>query len=156
MACNDYCKFWLDNTAKFEKNADAVSTMTEIMYRYDRSHGWRRYFLDPNNSDYNDIDRNKYVSAWIDLEEGEYYEIESYAQMFWDTNYFTASVEFEAADTTTHHHSVKEIQKLEINNDQTFEEFDITVSNAHGGKFKMIFFNPFYDETVTKGNNSIR
>ena len=76
--------------------------------------------------------------------------------MFWDTNYFTASVEFEAADTTTHHHSGKEIQKLEINNEATFEEFDITVANPHGGKFKMKFFNPFYDETVEKGNDSIR
>jgi len=76
--------------------------------------------------------------------------------MYWDTNYFTASVEFEAADTTAHPQSQKEIQKLEINNEQTFEEFDITVANPHGGKFKMVFFNPFYDETLTKGNNSIR
>lgn len=94
MACNDNCKFWFDNTAKFEKNADAVSTMTEIMYRYDKSHGWRRYFLDPNNADYNDISRNKYISDWIDLVAGDYHEIESYALLWWDTNYFTASVEF--------------------------------------------------------------
>jgi len=33
----------MDNTAKFNKDAAAVSTMTEIMYRYDKSNGWRRY-----------------------------------------------------------------------------------------------------------------
>jgi hypothetical protein len=50
--------------------------------------------LDPNNADYNDISRNKYISDWIDLVAGDYHEIESYALLWWDTNYFTASVEF--------------------------------------------------------------
>ena len=148
MACNDECKFWLDNTAKFEKNADAVSTMDEIMYRTTASQGWRRYFLDPTNPSYNDISQNKYISDWIDLVEGEYHEIESYALMFEDDNYFTASVEFEAADTTTHPQSVKEIQKLEIIPDMTFEEFDVTVGNPHGASMQFMLYNPFYDPAV--------
>lgn len=47
-------------------------------------------------------------------------------------DHFTASVEFEKADTAGHHHANKEIQILSILTDMIFEEFEITVSGATG------------------------
>jgi len=45
------------------------------------------------------------------------------------------SVEFEKAGTSGDHHATKEVQLLEITNDNEYERFNITVKNAMGGKF---------------------
>lgn len=47
-------------------------------------------------------------------------------------NHFTAAVEFEMADSSSHHHANKEIQLLSIDPDNNFEIFNITVENASG------------------------
>jgi hypothetical protein len=151
MTCTDDCRFYFTGANKFAKDADA-STYNfgegdQAAYIYGGI-GWRKYHLDPSNSDYNNFSSKKYQSDWFELEEGEYYPIESFSPNR-DRSELTISVEYEKEDTTTHHHSLKEIQKLEINNEYTFEEYDITVSNPNkGARYQLIFFNPNYDESV--------
>jgi hypothetical protein len=56
-----------------------------------------------------DVDSHQYISDWIDLAAGEFYKIEGYAMEWSGTDHFTASVEFEKADTAGYHHTNKEI-----------------------------------------------
>ena len=64
-------------------------------------------------------------------------------------DHFTVSVEFEKADTHGMHHSAKEVQILDFQNDIQYETFNITIANQHGGDFKIRFVNPRYDESVS-------
>lgn len=52
---------------------------------------------------------NQYQSAWIAMEEGEYYSIEGFMMEYTGNDHFTVSVEYEQADTTGHHHASKEV-----------------------------------------------
>jgi len=72
-----------------------------------------------------------------------------------NSDHFTVSVEFEKADTQTHPHTNKEVQLLEIANDFTLEEFNITVTGAMGGKYQIRWINPLYDSAVKGSVRSI-
>ena len=84
-------------------------------------------------------------SEWIDLTIGEYYKIEGY-QIEWNGgDHFTAVVEYEMTDSSSHHHANKEIQMLMINPEQNYEIFNITVENPAGDSLAIMFINPNYD-----------
>ena len=148
-------RFYFDSTAKFAKDADATSTMTEVAYHYGNT-GWRRYHLDPTVETYNNVANKKYVSDWISLEAGDYHEIESYTMHWHHDTHSTAAVEFEKEDSSGHHHSNKEIQILEVTNDITYEEYDITVANPNkGGRYQIILTNPNFIDGA-EGNDGKR
>ena len=87
----------------------------------------------------------QHKSDWIDLTIGEYYKIEGY-QIEWNGgDHFTAAVEYEMTDSSTYHHANKEIQLLEIDPEQNYEIFNITVENPSGDSLAIQFINPNYD-----------
>ena len=84
-------------------------------------------------------------SEWIDLTIGEYYKIEGYQIEWSGSDHFTAVVEYEMTDSSSHHHANKEIQLLMINPEQNYEIFNITVENPAGDSLSIMFINPNYD-----------
>ena len=79
------------------------------------------------------------------LEANEYYQVAGWHGEYAYSDHATVSVEFEKTGTTGHHHATKETQLLEVVNEITYERFNITVKNAHGGKYTMVFVNPNYN-----------
>jgi len=142
-SCYNYCRLYMDETKFAAPSADAVAWTT--LANEGSNRGWRNYLLPPTMDP---TTENTYVSDWISLEAGEYYQLKGEA-MHWDgTDHWTVSVEFEKASTEGHHHSNKAVQRLQIENEIEFEKFNITVKNAHGGKYQMKFVNPLYDPNV--------
>ena len=110
-------------------------------------HWWSRW------RDYNlpqvDGHSNKWTSDWITLEKDQFYKVESFHGEYTGEDHATVSVEFEKTGTgaAKHHHATKEVQVLEVNNEIVYEKFNITVKNAMGGKFQIMFVNPKYDSS---------
>jgi len=139
MSCDDACKLLFDSTNKFVKNAPVEPSRDEIAIRHWAT-GWRNYLLTPEEGH-----GNQYQSAWIALEEGEFYSIEGFMLEYTSSDHFTVSMEYEQADTTGHHHANKEIQILSIDPENTEEKFTITVTGANGSDYFVKFINPNYD-----------
>ena len=100
-------------------------------------------------------DTNKWISDWITMDKDAYYKVSGIHGEYTHTDHNTVAVEFEKASSTGHHHATKEVQVLEVNNDITFEMFNITVKNAMGGTFKIMFMNPKYDPTDRKSPQTV-
>ena len=79
------------------------------------------------------------------MEEGEFYSIEGLMLEYSGDDHFTVSVEYEQADTAGHHHANKAVQILSIDPENVAEKFRITVTNAVGNNYKVMFVNPNYD-----------
>lgn len=58
------------------------------------------------------------------MEAGEYYKIEGFMMEYaGDDDHFTVSVEFEQADSTGHHHAMKEVQMLSVDPENVSEKY---------------------------------
>ena len=139
IACDDWCKMKM-GTTKFAKEtaADKYTTATTAG-RYSAV-GYRQYHHPiPEGSSH------KWVSDWITLEKGEYYQVESTHLEYSHSDHATVSVEFEKTGDFKHHHKSKAVQVLEIDPASDFETFNVTVKGAMGGKFQFMFVNPKYD-----------
>ena len=129
MSCNNYCRLFMDETKYTAPSTDAVTWTTEAYVGVNL--GWRNYLLPSTAA----VDENTYVSKWISLEAGEFYQLKGEG-LHWDgTDHWTVAVEFEKASTAGHHHSNKAVQRLQIENEIEFEKFNITVKNSHGGQY---------------------
>lgn len=50
-------------------------------------------------------------------------------------DHFTVSVEYEMADSSGHHHAMKEVQVLSVDPENVSEKYHITVTGSMGGQF---------------------
>ena len=131
ISCDDKCKLFLDATNPFNAASPVEPTVTEVAARH-WAIEWRHYFVTPEAADI-----NQYITQWIPMQAGEFYKIEGF-MMEWNGNdHFTVSVEFEQASTAGHHHAVKEIQEMRIDQTNVAEIFDIVVDSPTGGNFKI-------------------
>jgi hypothetical protein len=129
LACDNFCKVLLSEE-KYDKTKTDAYTMTQRNIRH-WSTQWRNY-NQPQESGHS----NTWISDWITLEKDEFYKVEGHHGEYTGSHdHSTVSVEFEKADTSAHHHSSKEVQTLVVENEITYEQFNITVKNAMGGKF---------------------
>ena len=57
----------------------------------------------------------------------------------------TVAIVYNQTDWSGHHHASKEVQLLEVDPENVKEKFRITVENAHGGKYVVMFVNPLHN-----------
>ena len=139
ISCDNKCKLFLDSTSPFNAASPVEPTLAEVASRHWETE-WRHYFITPEVDDI-----NQYITEWVPLQAGEFYKIEGYMMEWTSSDHFTVSVEFEQADSTSHHHATKEIQKFSIEQTNVAEIFEISISGDLGGSYKIQFVNPKYD-----------
>ena len=138
LACDDFCKTEISNE-KFDKTKTDAYTMTRTNIRHWATR-WRHYNF-PQETGHS----NTWTSDWITLEKDAFYKVDGFHGEYSGGDHSTVSVEFEKTGTTGMHHASKEVQLLEVKNEIVYEQFNITVKNAHGGKYQIMFVNPKYD-----------
>ena len=125
-ACDDSCKIWLDPLNPFGAVDMNMETHPQELQEIATNQGhmaWRDYLQMPDPADAS----KKYISDWQTLTAGEYYKIESYLVEGGGNDYLSVAVEFEKSGTSTHHHTNREVQMLDISIDNIFEEFEIII-----------------------------
>lgn len=90
------------------------------------------------------------VSKWINLTKDEYYYIELKHIQYTGGDHATVSLEIEDLEQPVdgHHHSMREIQRLYIDQSLIRDKTNITILNPDGGTFTLTFINP-KDSSVT-------
>ena len=79
------------------------------------------------------------ISEWISLTEGEHYYLQGHHLESGWGDHFSVAVEIEKADTTGHHHAMKEVQYLSVGTDQHYDTTRINITNADDGQFILAF-----------------
>ena len=91
------------------------------------------------------------ISEWISLTEGEHYYLQGHHLESGWGDHFSVAVEIEKADTSGHHHAMKEVQYLSVGTDQHYDTTRINITNADDGQFILAFQNPT-DQSLYKSN----
>jgi len=83
-------------------------------------------------------------SDWVNLTEGEKYYVEASHREGNGGDHMAVAVEIEQANTTGHHHAMKEVQYISISNpNSVYESSRITVNNVENvGNYKINIQNP--------------
>ena len=137
LACDDVCQLNLDSEHPYGTEGQDVFN-NNISLRTSWT-SWRHYF------DERDPSGNKPISDWIDLVEGEYYQLQGYIIEWGGGDHYSVAVEFEKANTEGHHHTNREVQVLSIEHENRGESWSCTVDNIDSGTFKLQFLNPASD-----------
>jgi hypothetical protein len=127
MTCDDDCSLKMDLTAG---STATKQELVKVIYASGFRDFWR-------TSDY--TESNFRVSEWVDLVEGESYYIETSVAEGAGGDHLSTAVEIEQTDMTGHHHSFKEVQKLNIDVAQNKDTTRITVLNPDDGDYVLNF-----------------
>ena len=129
MTCDDICEIRFSNKSGSVETADV-----NVILKQDRWTPYRRYFWNISGTPMN--------SGWHSLTKGEKYYIEARHSEATGGDHLTIGVEIEKADTTGHHHAMKELQYIGVLTTQQFEEFNVTVNKPDEGEYLMAFRSP--------------
>lgn len=105
-----------------------------MIYEASKDCSWRDYFA---------IGTKRY-SEWIPLNKDEYYYIEALHIQGGGGNHMTVSLEIDdpTLTVTSHHHTLRETQRLMITQKNIFEKTVITIDNPDGGMFTLNYVHP--------------
>lgn len=132
LACDDNCKINLDGTNAFNKLDPPATQQTPAQVAHKYWGRWRDFW---NERAAQPADKN---SDWIPLQKGEFYKMDVLFTEWTSSDYLTAAVEFEKANTATDPNSVYEVQRLAITHDHTFEEWQINIVNPDAKSLQLI------------------
>jgi hypothetical protein len=125
MTCDDVCRLFLDDTPG---STDNQTKILDTAYG-----GYRRFHYTADN--------RKRVSDWVNLTEGEHYYINAQHGEWTGGDHLTVAVEIERDNSSAagHHHSVREVQTVEIKIENNKDTFRVTVDNPDSGKYLLNF-----------------
>lgn len=134
---------------------DTSNPLSKTKLTYKNSWGVERLFFRNRASRSEQTAR----SNWVNLTEGEKYYIEASHLEGTGGDHMAVGVEIEKANTTGHHHAMKEIQYLTMENpNKVFEVSRITIDNPElGGNYKLNFQSPamkYVPSTIIAVNSS--
>lgn len=141
IACDDYCNFKMGVNDPGVFNSDDLTTVVS-------NSGWvntRQYWY-PLWTDYS---YDRFMSQWIALEEGENYYVEGFHYEGSGGDNFAVSVEIEEDDSSAHPNAMKEIQRLSMIPDQTYEKMWVKIQNADSNSYRLKLTNPDDGEVFT-------
>ena len=131
MTCDDNCELHFSNVAD---STDVANVKKIISQNYFTP--YRNYFDNQTRTGFN------MESDWITLQKGKKYYIDARHSESIGSDHLTVGVEIEKADTTGHHHAMKEVQEIGVLTTRIFEEFTVTVDNPDDGIVVMAFRSP--------------
>jgi hypothetical protein len=124
-----------DNGCRFHMGLDtadplALTKLTERTWATDRRRFFRQYYDSK--------------SEWVNLTAGEKYYVQGSHTERWGSDHMSVGVEIEMANSTGHHHAMREVQYISISNPHAqFEVSRITVDNVESaGNYKINFQDP--------------
>lgn len=148
-SCDDVCDLYFS-----KKAGSAASTDIERIIRTSVWMGYRQFWLD--RSGWNGTPT---MSDWISLTKGEKYYIEGRQSEHSGGDHFSIGVEIEKADTTGHHHAMKEVQEIGVLPPVKLHKFNITLDKPDdAGEYIVSFRSPkdnkLYSSERIKGTAS--
>jgi hypothetical protein len=137
ISCDDACNLSLDSTTPYAGTPLAEKPVPELIASRSWSTNWRSYF-------YNKDEGQK--SEWIFLTQGQQYYIMAESTKYDNMDHMTVSLEIKPeVSGWSHPKASKTMQQLSFDQENTFEQWNITISAPDQGTYKVNFLNPTTD-----------
>jgi hypothetical protein len=126
ISCDDFCQLFFNNLGKDEAGKTLV-------YTADATTSFRNYF--------NVLGRK--TTQWFSLQADQYYYIEARHIQRFGGDHMSVAVEIDDPNAVKgHHETMREVQRLLINQDLVRDSTNITIAEPDGGEFFVTHTDP--------------
>ena len=126
ISCDDACQLYFNNVGKDEAGKT-------LIYTSDAWTSYRNYFNIPGRK----------TTKWFSLQADQYYYLEARHIQGTGGDHMSVAVEIDDSNAVKgHHHTMREVQRLVINQDLVRDSTNITITNPDGGNFFITHTDP--------------